>query len=689
MNPEILDLSNFDDQSIDFSVTREAGFDNTVDFYQVDADGGVVDPDTGNTIAPGEDGYTEVAVANRLGADISTANGVTSEFTVDFSGGASYAPLLSVDSDFSAFADGDASNDPTLYFTYEAANVDGFDHVIGTDGSQLTFEDLPNGGDEDFNDIILNFGLDAGTPTDDTGEPIIEGEGDGSISGLKFDDLNGNSTRDSETGLIEELVQGDDPDVVFVIDTSGSTNNNNTIFEGNIDIEDLNGDGRASDTIDAEIFAFSALNQQLINSGLGNIDISVVEFSNTARQLITTTPEADDDGNGTPDIVDNLTMLRSRTGTNFNNALEGAEEVFLDLGTEPGNGNLIFISDGDSGANSETPEIANRLRDDLGINITAFGAGTNSDLDVISQVDPGAIQFTTTDQLVDIFGNLDGNGNASGNSNGEANNNGSQGTIEPTISDVTIYLDLNNNGELDTDEPSQVTDENGEYSFTGLEAGTYFVREVVPNGFTQTAPAVAEVTLGEGESIEDLDFGNTASGEPVVDEPIEEPVGETPTDEPVVDQPVLNGSDIQLQFVDRGVGGSEFASQSVTATVGEGVEFANIPSIVDSVPFDISVDISPQADGNASIVFEGVGLDSGFSPVDPGAFFGYRFTDISDELPAIENVSIGGSSTGLILDSGSGFDASDLSFTENTIDVNLENINFSAGETLSFNVEFA
>jgi len=88
MNPETINLSNLGDQSINFTVSREAGFDNTVDFYQVDADGNVVDPNTGNEIAPGEAGYSAAAIDNRLGADISTENGVTSEFTVEFSGGA-------------------------------------------------------------------------------------------------------------------------------------------------------------------------------------------------------------------------------------------------------------------------------------------------------------------------------------------------------------------------------------------------------------------------------------------------------------------------------------------------------------------------------------------------------------------------------------------------------------------------
>ena len=99
----------------------------------------------------------------------------------------------------------------------------------------------------------------------------------------------------------------------------------------------------------------------------------------------------------------------------------------------------------------------------------------------LQSVDPDAQIFNTTDELLGVFGGLssdesDGDSNSEADSDSEVDSDESQGTIEPTISDVTIYLDLNNNGELDEDEPSQVTDENGEYSFTGLEAGTYYVR---------------------------------------------------------------------------------------------------------------------------------------------------------------------------------------------------------------------
>jgi len=55
--------------------------------------------------------------------------------------------------------DGVASTIP-VYFSDPALNADGFDHFIyspdGNGGTNILIEDLPNGGDKDFNDIMLN-----------------------------------------------------------------------------------------------------------------------------------------------------------------------------------------------------------------------------------------------------------------------------------------------------------------------------------------------------------------------------------------------------------------------------------------------------------------------------------------------------------------------------------------------------
>jgi subtilisin family serine protease len=64
---------------------------------------------------------------------------------------------------------------------------------------------------------------------------------------------------------------------------------------------------------------------------------------------------------------------------------------------------------------------------------------------------------------------------------------------ESALSGWTIFLDDNQNGELDEDEPSDITDANGEYSFTELVPGTYTVAEVQQEGWTQTSPIASQV----------------------------------------------------------------------------------------------------------------------------------------------------------------------------------------------------
>ena len=60
---------------------------------------------------------------------------------------------------------------------------------------------------------------------------------------------------------------------------------------------------------------------------------------------------------------------------------------------------------------------------------------------------------------------------------------------EPGLEGWTLYLDLDEDGQLDPTEPSTVTDANGEYAFTGLAFGTYRVGEVMQADWQQTYPA--------------------------------------------------------------------------------------------------------------------------------------------------------------------------------------------------------
>lgn len=78
--------------------------------------------------------------------------------------------------------------------------------------------------------------------------------------------------------------------------------------------------------------------------------------------------------------------------------------------------------------------------------------------------------------------------------------NGNWDTDEPGLAGVTIFLDQNNNGTLDTNELSTVTsadhadtpqDETGSYLFSNLPSGVFTVAEVVPVGYEQTYPNIS------------------------------------------------------------------------------------------------------------------------------------------------------------------------------------------------------
>ncbi len=106
------------------------------------------------------------------------------------------------------------------------------------------------------------------------------------------------------------------------------------------------------------------------------------------------------------------------------------------------------------------------------------------------------------------FGNtrVDGSsGSIEGRTWRDQNGNGQQDPNEVGLGGVEVYLDTNNNGELDRGEPSTRSlfedpytdfDEGGLYSFGDLRPGSYTVREVVPNSYVQTFPTV------EGDVIE-------------------------------------------------------------------------------------------------------------------------------------------------------------------------------------------
>ncbi len=83
-------------------------------------------------------------------------------------------------------------------------------------------------------------------------------------------------------------------------------------------------------------------------------------------------------------------------------------------------------------------------------------------------------------------------------------------TGEQGVSGRTVYLDLNNNNQRDSNEPQTTTNSSGQYSFSGLAANTYKVRQILPSGFIQTSPGNNfgnNVTLATNQSRTGVNFG--------------------------------------------------------------------------------------------------------------------------------------------------------------------------------------
>ncbi|MDZ7949786.1 putative Ig domain-containing protein [Nostoc sp. DedQUE09] len=160
---ELIDLRSVT-QSVtaEFQVNREASYNNFVGFYQVADENGGIDTNGDGTadILVGQAGYAEAAVRGRVaGIDLAVGNQGTANYTGAFEPNSLFAPFIIVDGTPDTILNGNGNKN--VYFTFLGANSDRVDHIRLLGNNTFGFEDLANGGDKDYNDVIVQVNLSA------------------------------------------------------------------------------------------------------------------------------------------------------------------------------------------------------------------------------------------------------------------------------------------------------------------------------------------------------------------------------------------------------------------------------------------------------------------------------------------------------------------------------------------------
>ncbi|MGQ4647130.1 cadherin-like domain-containing protein [Lyngbya aestuarii] len=162
---ELLDLRDFTGQvSASYTVHREADFDNVAGFYVVQNEqGAILDELTGQLVNPGDEGYGQIAIRQRLDLELSVENQGTVNISSQLDAGVLLAPFLMVDGsldDFQSSGFSLSQSSSEVYFAFLGANSDGADHITLLGDNQWGFEDLPSAvSDKDYNDLTITLNL--------------------------------------------------------------------------------------------------------------------------------------------------------------------------------------------------------------------------------------------------------------------------------------------------------------------------------------------------------------------------------------------------------------------------------------------------------------------------------------------------------------------------------------------------
>ncbi|MEN8444612.1 MAG: putative Ig domain-containing protein, partial [Cyanobacteria bacterium J06555_13] len=338
----------------------------------------------------------------------------------------------------------------------------------------------------------------------------------GTVKGLVFDDLNQNGILDLN------LIEGNNPDVFFVLEYSCGLFAGDFVDWTTADLDTVF--NLPLSPVTQELGAVALLNEYLIEQGFGDSsNIGIIDGQgrvfdmdlSTPGLQVTTNPLADNNNNGIIDVREALKLPVSY-GSNPSAILD-ARDLHGGLGLT-GDLNIFYMS---SGNFTLRPDVVDQIdaAKTNGVNISAFSFSARA-MDKMRIIDPDVTLLTSPQQVFDIF---------SGNALGE--NFEPSFFAEPLLENVTVYLDINNNGVLDVGEPTQITQrpdlslsssltEKDYFAFDDLLPGEYTVRQVVPDGFFETTPATGSFVdvISTGSEVFTHQFGIAQVSNPVLNQ---------------------------------------------------------------------------------------------------------------------------------------------------------------------------
>ncbi len=373
-------------------------------------------------------------------------------------------------------------------------------------GAYLIRQILPSGDTQDFptqgfgnhvtlatNQVVTgtNFG-DKGSTVQPPPPPT-----GGSISGTVFTDVNGNGKQDSgDTGIANVTVYND-------------ANNNGKLDAGEVStVTAANGTYTLSNLPAGAYLIRQILpsgdTQDFPTQGFGNhvtlATNQVATGTNFGDKGSTVQPPPPPTGGSISGTVTNasgpLANVLVYIDTNNDNAPEGTEPTAITNSA----GQYSF-----SGLSANTYLVRQVLPSGETQTTPAPGNG-------FSIVVASGAQITG-ENFIDKAAGSPGLASISGTVFNDANGNGKFDAGESGISSVVMYIDMNNQGVFVTGDPEVTANASGVYDFTGLAAGTYIVRQIIPKGDTQTTPTNnfgIHVTVGAGQASTGNNFGDKA-----------------------------------------------------------------------------------------------------------------------------------------------------------------------------------